>query len=103
MTLTRSSRHLSYAAPFAAVSDVDIFVLSRDGTLWFEHAKQVIDGKFGQIPPPRERVDGNVAAFQTIGSSSREWDVYVLGSDRNLWLAHSINGTFGTVPPPREQ
>jgi hypothetical protein len=30
-------------------------------------------------------------------------DVYVLGSDGNLWLEHAVSGNFGQIPPPREQ
>ena len=50
------------------------------------------------MPPPREHVDGKVAAFQPIDYNN----VYVLGTDANLWLEHSTGEKFGQVPPPRE-
>jgi hypothetical protein len=34
------------------------YVLGTDGNLWLEHAGP--DGKFGQIPPPREQVDADL-------------------------------------------
>ena len=34
------------------------------------------------MPPPRTPIDGNVGAFQATPGS----DVFVLGTDKNLWL-----------------
>jgi hypothetical protein len=67
-----------------------VFVLGLDGSLWLENAP------FGQVPPVRAQVDGNVVAFQALSDS----ELFVLGSDGNLWLEH---GPFGQVPPQREQ
>jgi hypothetical protein len=73
--------------------DLDtLYVLGTDGKLWLEHAP------FGKIPPVREQVDANVAAFQALDRNT----VYILGLDGNLWLAHAVNGKFGNVPPSRE-
>jgi hypothetical protein len=46
-------------------------------------------------PPPRTR---GYAGFPETFQPVSEEQVYVLGSDRNLWLE---NGPSGTVPPPR--
>ena len=48
------------------------------------------------MPPPRDQVDGNVAAFQALSPT----EAYVLGTDGNLW--HET-GPFGHVPPTRQQ
>jgi hypothetical protein len=53
-------------------------------------------GPFNSVPPQRQQVDGNVAAFDAIDSNT----IYVLGQDGKLWLEH---GPFGSVPPPRQQ
>jgi hypothetical protein len=66
------------------------WVLGTDGNLWLEQ------GPFGTVPPSRQHIDGNVAAFQPIDLN----DVLVLGSNGNLWLEH---GPFGVVPPSRQQ
>jgi hypothetical protein len=66
-----------------------VFVLGLDGNLWREHPP------FGQVPPKREQVDGNVVAFQALSDT----DVFVLGSDGNLWHEHA---PFGQAPPKRE-
>ena len=50
----------------------------------------------GTVPPSRQLVDRNVQAFQTINANQ----VYVLGSNGNLWLE---SGPWGTVPPHRVQ
>lgn len=46
--------------------------------------------------PPRQQVDGNVAAFDALDTNT----IYVLGQDRTLWLEH---GPFNSVPPLRQQ
>jgi len=69
---------------------LQIFVLGSDGNLWLEN------GPFGQVPPPRVPVDGNVdlcKAFYALDQNT----VYVCGSDGNLWLEY---GPFGQVPLP---
>jgi len=76
-----------------SVTPDPILVLGTDRNLWLEH------GPFETVPPLREQIDGNVAAFQALDANT----VYVLGTDGNLWLEHSVNGKFGKVPPPREQ
>jgi hypothetical protein len=63
-----------------------VFVLGLDGNLWREHPP------FGQVPPKREQVDGNVVAFHALSDT----DVFVLGSDGKLWREY---GSFGQVPP----
>ncbi len=97
-----TSLSLSYFTSFHGLNDQTIYVLGSDGNLWLEHSVNLISpgapGTFGQVPPPREHVDGNVAAFQPLDPNT----VYVLGSDGNLWLEHSIGGKFGQVPPPRD-
>jgi hypothetical protein len=70
-----------------------VYVLGLDGILWLA---QSINGKFGQVPPKRMQVDGNVAAFQALDQNL----VYVLGSDGTLWLEEE---PFGNVPPKRIQ
>jgi hypothetical protein len=40
---------------FQALSDTEVLVLGSDGKLWLEH------GPFGNVPPPRQQVDGNIA------------------------------------------
>ena len=40
--------------PFQALSDTEVFVLGTNGNLWLEH------GPFGNVPPSRQQVDGNV-------------------------------------------
>jgi hypothetical protein len=85
-TVIRISRHRT----FEALSSTEAYVLGTDGNLWHE------TGSWGTVPPPREQVDGNVAAFQALSST----EAYVLGTDGNLW--HET-GPWGTVPPPRKQ
>jgi len=68
----------------------DIYVLGSDGNLWLEQAP------FGNVPPARQQVDGNVAAFEALTSAS----ALVPGSDGNLWLEL---GPWGNVPPTRSQ
>jgi hypothetical protein len=48
------------------------------------------------VPPPRNQVDGNVAAFQALSST----EAFVLATNGNLW--HET-GPWGTVPPTRQQ
>ena len=60
--------------------------LGTDGNLWLEQPP------FGNVPPLRTQIDGNVRAFQAFDYN----DIYVLGTDGNLWLER---GPFGTVPP----
>jgi len=67
-----------------------VLVLGMDGKLWLEKPP------FGNVPPARVQVDGNVKAFQGIDSQT----VLVLGTDGNLWLEHA---PFGNVPPGRTQ
>ncbi len=108
--MTRSTISQQFATSFDGGNKEEICVLGSNGILWLEHAANVApvlspieEIKFGQVPPPREQVDGNVAAFQPLyGLFGMLKDVYVLGRDRNLWLDHSINGKFGQVPPPHE-
>ena len=73
-----------------------MYVLGSDGNLWLETS---VHGKFGQVPPPREQVDGDVILFEPLDPNT----AYVLGLDGNLWLEHSVHGKFGQVPPPRER
>ena len=71
-------------------NDLAAFVLGADGNLWYE------TGPWGTVPPPRQQVDGNVAAFQAHSPT----EAYVLGSNGSLW--HET-GPWGQVPPKRQQ
>jgi hypothetical protein len=71
----------------------NILVLGRDRNLCWSI---LLNGRSGQVPPPREQVDGNVLAFQAIDLNN----VIVLGTDNILWVEHV---PFGQVPPPRGQ
>ena len=75
---------------FDPIDSNNVYVLGSNGALWLEH------GPFGTVPPTREQVDGNVAAFDAIDLGA----VYVLGStgDAALWQEFA---PFGTVPPAR--
>ena len=81
---------------FKAIDVNTVYVLGSDGNLWLETS---VHGKFGQVPPPREQVDGDVILFEPLDPNT----AYVLGLDGNLWLEHSVHGKFGQVPPPRER
>ena len=65
-----------------------IFVLGTDGNLWLEQAP------FGNVPPSRVQVDGNVRAFRAVNENY----VFVLGQDGKLWWEQA---PFGNVPPER--
>ena len=75
---------------FQPLSSTEAYVLGTNGNLWHE------GGPWGQVPPPRNQVDGNVAAFQALGPA----EAYVLGTNGTLW--HET-GPWGTVPPARQQ
>ncbi len=75
---------------FQPLSSTEAYVLGTNGNLW--HA----GGPWGQVPPPRNQVDGNVSAFQALSST----EVFVLGTNGNLWYE---TGPWGTVPPARQQ
>jgi hypothetical protein len=75
---------------FQALGVEDVVVLGTDQNLWLEHAP------FGNLPPTRQQIDGNVEAFDAVDANT----IYVLGSNGALWLEH---GPFGSVPPPRQQ
>jgi hypothetical protein len=69
---------------FVPLSATEIYVLGSDLNLWLEHA-DLSTGKFGQVLPPREQVDGSVVGFEPLS----EIEVVVRGFDRNLWLEHA--------------
>lgn len=75
---------------FQPLSSAEAFVLSTDGSLWHE------GGPWGQVPPPRNQVDGNVLSFCALSGN----EAYVEGTDSKLW--HET-GPWGHVPPPRQQ
>jgi hypothetical protein len=75
---------------FQEVDPQHILVLGTDNKLWMEQAP------FGDVPPSRQQVDGNVWGFQAADVSH----VFVLGADGNLWLEQA---PFGNVPPSRQQ
>jgi hypothetical protein len=80
-----------------------LYVLGTDGNLWLESAQ---NGNWGQVPPPRQQVDGNVAAFQAfpeLTGTSPGYFALVLGTDGNLWYEYTQNGSWGQIPPPRQQ
>lgn len=91
-------------ASFQAVFSNEAFVCGSDGNLWLEM------GPFGPVPLPsvssfppppgtRYQIDGSVGAYDV-------WDpgnVFVCGTDGNLWLEFGFGTTIPTVPPPRYQ
>ncbi|MGA2292290.1 hypothetical protein [Bradyrhizobium sp.] len=72
---------------FNAIDSTHVFVADRNNDLWLDQ------GPWGQIPPLRTHVDGNIGDFLAVDAET----VYVLGQDGNLWLE---NAPFGTVPLP---
>src|SRR5271166_4865422 len=82
-------RRLFGKSVFQPLNVTTVLVLGTDQKLWIEHAP------FGNLPPTRQQIDGNVAAFDAVDENN----VYVLGTDANLWLEF---GPFGPVPPPRQ-
>jgi hypothetical protein len=77
---------------FQATPGSNVFVLGTDNNLWLEFPP------YG--PQNRARVDGNVEAVQSLGSTD---NVLVLGTDRNLWYEQGPFLVNGPVPPPRIQ
>lgn len=75
---------------FQGLDVENVVVLGTDQNLWLEH------GPFGNLPPTRQQIDGNVEAFDAVDANT----IYVLGSNGALWLEH---GPFGAVPPQRQQ
>ena len=75
---------------FQGLDVENVVVLGTDQNLWLEHAP------FGNLPPTRQQIDGNVEAFDAVDANT----IYGLGSNGALWLEH---GPFGAVPPPRQQ
>jgi hypothetical protein len=73
----------------------ELLVQGADHNLWLASAQ---NGNWGQVPPPRQHIDGNVFEFQ----ASSVTQIFVLGTDGNLWLASAQNGNWGQVPPPRQ-
>src|SRR5579862_412183 len=72
--------------PLSYESKRVIYVLDGEGNLWLE--------RFQANPPLRTQVDRNVLAFAAVDENN----VFVLGTDRNLWLEKT---PFGTVPQPQ--
>jgi hypothetical protein len=71
-----------------------VFVLDTNGNLRLDGQ---LNGQWGTLPPPPSLpVDGHVAAFQLLNA----FQVYVLGTDGNLWFTPA---PFGTVPNPKRQ
>jgi hypothetical protein len=66
-----------------------VYVLYTNGDLWLV--------RFEETPPIAAQVDGKVIDFAAIDENN----VYVLGSDRKLWLENAPFG--GTIPPHRAQ
>ncbi len=88
-------------------NQLQIFVRGTDGNLWLE------TGPFGNVQrtiETRTQIDANVSNLYSQAGVNRVWrtpfqainpgEVYVLGSDDNLWLEHA---PFGAVPPSRIQ
>ena len=73
-----------------------VAVCGMDLNLWLEK------GPFGQVPPSRVQIDGNVGGVALPGwlgdVSSTSGDFLVLGWDQNLWWEI---GPFGQVPLPQ--
>ncbi|HUI21767.1 MAG TPA: hypothetical protein VLZ74_12080 [Methylocella sp.] len=90
-------------AAFQAFYSNEVLVCGSDGNLWLE------EGPFGTVPLPnssyppaprsRYQIDGNAAAFFAWSPG----DIFVLGTDGNLWLEFGFGTTLPTVPPPRTQ
>jgi len=83
------------------------FVLGSDGNLWLE------TGPFTDLArtlATRQQVDANVSNIYSQVGENRIWrtafqainagEIFVLGTDGNLWLEHA---PFGSVPPSRQQ
>ena len=79
---------------FQARDPDTVFVLSRQGDLWREHAPF----GDGHVPPQREQVDGNVGAFQALDPDT----VFILSKQGALWREHAPFKPPGEVPPRRE-
>jgi hypothetical protein len=62
-------------ADFQALDSNFIYVLGTDGNLWFEHS---VNGKFGQIPPPRGKVDANVMPPLKYGTVRPSYQILML-------------------------
>ncbi|CEG58765.1 hypothetical protein [Legionella fallonii] len=86
-------------------NQLQMFVRGTDGNLWLE------TGPFGDVQrtiATRTQIDANVSNLYSQAGVNRIWrtpfqainpgEVYVLGSDDNLWLEHA---PFGAVPPSR--
>jgi hypothetical protein len=81
----------SHKNTFQALTDTEIFVLGKDGSLWLQH------GQFGgKVPASLRPVDRSVHAFQALSGAV----VLVLNPEGNLWLEH---GPFANFPPARQQ
>ncbi len=88
-------------------NQIQVFVRGTDGNLWLE------TGPFDDLSytiANRVQVDANVSNIFSQVGENRVWrtafqalnaaEIYVLGSDNNLWLEHA---PFGSVPPSRTQ
>jgi hypothetical protein len=74
---------------FQTIDADHVFVLGTDGDLWLE------TGPWGTVPPSRIEIgDGNIVAFQALGSDPGA-EVFVLSGDGTLWLNTVGGGSAG--------
>jgi len=76
---------------FQTLEDGKFLSLGAGGTLWLELPP------FGNLPPNRTQIDGNVRYFIGAPDASTVW---VLGKDGKLWVEEP---PFGNMPPKRTQ
>jgi hypothetical protein len=76
---------------FQVITGGRFLTLGADGNLWLEVPP------FGNVPPSRTEIDGNVRRFSGAGDGTTVW---VLGRDGKLWVEEP---PFGSVPPKRTQ
>jgi len=88
-------------------NQIQAFVLGSDGNLWLETGPF---NNLSQTLATRQQIDANVTNLYSQVGENRVWrtgfqainagEIYVLGTDDNLWLEHA---PFNSVPPSRVQ
>lgn len=92
---------------FSMANQIQAFVLGSDGNLWLETGPFI---NISETLATRQQVDANVTNIYSQVGESHIWytgfqainpgEIYVLGTDNNLWLEHA---PFNSVPPSRNQ